>query len=256
MRLEAGTAAIEIDLQGGRLASLTVAGLDLLVSPVERPTRWGSFPMIPWCGRLPFGVLDFDGTEYEFPLTSPPHANHGLTHTQPWTAQDDTSIRTELDDPWPFGGYATQRFELSANSLTVTVELHAADEKMPAMAGWHPWFNRQLERGSAAELDFEAASIYAVDSDATPTGELVDVPPGPWDACFVGLKNDPVITWPGALELTVSSTFDHWVIFTEPEHALCVEPQSGPPNEVHLNPTVLDPGQSLVGSMTLTWHEL
>ena len=27
----------------------------------------------------------------------------------------------------------------------------------------------------------------------------------------------------------LTSTCDHWVVYTEPEHAICVEPQSGPP---------------------------
>ena len=80
------------------------------------------------------------------------------------------------------------------------------------------------------------------------------MPPGPWDACFFGLTSDPLLAWPSALQLTVSSTFDHWVIFTKPEHALCVEPQSGPPNQFHREPHVLEPGEALIGSMTFTWH--
>lgn len=254
MHLESSNASIDVDLQGGRLASLRIGGLDILVPETERPTRWGSFPMIPWCGRMPHGHLDFDGVGYDFPITSPPHANHGRTHLQAWTQIDDATIGTALVDPWPFGGTATQRFDLADNSLTVTAEVRATEHVMPAMIGWHPWFRRQLGRGGDAQLSFDATSIYAVDDEDTPTGELIDVPPGPWDACFVGLTSDPVVEWPGALRLTLSSTFDHWVIFTEPEHALCVEPQSGPPNQFNLDPRVLQPGESLTGSMMLSWN--
>ncbi len=253
VHLTSSRASATIDPTGGRLASLVVDGLELLVTDGPKPTRWGSFPMIPWCGRLPFGRLEFDGASWEFPITSPPHANHGRTHLQEWAVLGPNEIRTELSDPWPFGGHAVQRFDLDDDALVVTVEVHSHDQAMPAMAGWHPWFQRQLDRGEPAELSFSAESIYAVDDDAVPTGELIPVPPGPWDACFVGLTEDPVIRWPGAVELTISSTFDHWVIFTEPEHALCVEPQSGPPNEVHLNPCILHPGEALVGSMALRW---
>ena len=75
------TATIELD--GGRLASLAVHGHELLVGRAEKATRWGSFPMIPWCGRLPFGRLSFGGHDYEFPLNSPPHANHGIIENEP-----------------------------------------------------------------------------------------------------------------------------------------------------------------------------
>ena len=254
MELRSATAVADIDLDGGRLGSLLIDGLEIMVTDGDKPTRWGSFPMIPWCGRLPHGRLDFDDAGYEFPLTSPPHANHGRTHLQRWTEIADGTIRTELGEPWPFGGHAVQRFGVTDHSFAVTAEVHAGDRSMPAMAGWHPWFRRTLDRGAPAEVSFDATSIYAVDDDQIPTGELVPVPPGPWDACFVGLAGDPVIDWPGALRLTVSSTFDHWVIFTKPDHALCVEPQSGPPNEFHLAPHTLGPGEALIGSMTFTWQ--
>lgn len=253
MELQSERAVAEIDEAGGRLASLVIDGLEVLIAEGTKESRWGSFPMIPWCGRLPNGRLDFAGRTYDFPLNSPPHANHGRTHLQRWEPLDDTSLWTELVEPWPFGGHAVQRFELTDSHFRVTAEVHAGDRPMPAMAGWHPWFRRSLERGDPAELSFEAESVYSVDEALVPTGELEAVPPPPWNACFVGLSHDPVITWPGALSLTISSDFDHWVIFTEPDHALCVEPQSGPPNEFHLSPRILQPGEALIGAMTLGW---
>lgn len=256
MELRSDIATATIHENGGRLASLVIDGLEVMLTEAEKPTRWGSFPMIPWCGRLPNGRLELNGEAHTFPLTSPPHANHGRTHLQEWEQVEPGVLRTELGDPWPFGGHAIQRFELTDSAFTVTAEVHAGDLPMPAMAGWHPWFRRTLDRGAPAELQFHAESIYAVDDDQVPTGELASVPAGPWDACFVGLAEDPVITWPGALALTVSSTFDHWVIFTKPEHALCVEPQSGPPNEFHLTPRMLAAGESLIGSMTFDWQRI
>jgi len=44
------------------------------------------------------------------------------------------------------------------------------------------------------------------------------------------------------------------VVFTEPEHAICVEPQSGPPDAVNLDvATVVTPGTPLVVHATFTW---
>jgi len=45
---------------------------------------------------------------------------------------------------------------------------------------------------------------------------------------------------------------DHWVLST-PDHAVCVEPQTGPPDGTHLEPHVVEPGAPLVLSMDLSW---
>ena len=50
---------------------------------------------------------------------------------------------------------------------------------MPASLGWHPWF-RKPDR-----LDFHPEAMYRRDDEHIAVDELVDVPPGPWDDCFV-----------------------------------------------------------------------
>lgn len=250
------TLIAEIDTDGGRLASFTVDGHELLVTEGAKPTRWGSFPMIPWCGRLAHGRLVFDGSLHEFSLTSPPHANHGITHLKPWdvvaTTDHSFELQTSLDGEWPFGGSATQTFSIANGALTVQAVVTAHDMPMPAMAGWHPWFRRVLDTGAVADLRFDAASAYETDADMIPTGSLIEIPNGPLNETVVGMVGHPTITWPGTVTLDIGSSFDHWVVFTEPDHALCVEPQSGPPNQVNAAPVTLGPGESLTGTMTLT----
>jgi aldose 1-epimerase len=253
LTLRAGDASIAVCHDGGRLASLRVGDLEILVTEGDTPSRWGSFPMVPWCGRLDGGRLSVHGESHDFPLTRPPHALHGLAHMRPWRAVDANTLRTDLLEPWPFPAHVLQRFELLADALTVTLEVHAERVPMPAMAGWHPWFRRRLARGQPAHLSFEAAAAYVLDDTMIPTGELLPPPAPPWDRCFRDVVKGPRIDWPGALSLALSSTFDHWVVFTEPEHALCVEPQSGPPNEPNMSPRMVHPGAPLVGSMTLRW---
>ena len=255
-RLAAGEASALVDPDGGRLASLRVGGLELLVTEGSKPSRWGSFPMVPWCGRLAEGRLAFEGEVHQLPVTSPPHANHGRAFLQRWEVLEPGLLRTELGEPWPFGGHVLQRFELEEDALTVTLEVHAGERPMPAMAGWHPWFLRRLARGEPARLVFEAEEALVVDDRMIPTGEREPPPPRPWNTCFVGVTEGPRIEWPGALRLELSSTFDHWVVFTEPEHALCVEPQSGPPDEPNSAPRVVEPGAPLVGSYTFRWSAL
>lgn len=246
-----------IDPEGGRLSSLEIGGVEVLVTDGEKPTRWGSFPMIPWCGRLPGGVLYHAGNEYRFPLTNPQHANHGQAHMQRWDIADasDTVVKltTRLESPWVFGGLVRQRFELDGSTLSIEVQIEAEEYAMPIMAGWHPWFRRRLEIGGDAELRVRPGRRYEVDENMVPTGEFVAVGPEPWNECFVELVDRPVISWPGAFDLTLDSSFDHWVIFTEPDHAICVEPQSGPPNQLNSAPTLIHPGQRFAGWMSLDW---
>lgn len=257
LKISEGGAKATIDRNGGRLSSLEIAGHEVLVTEGAKPTRWGSFPMIPWCGRLPDGCLDYAGYQYRFPLTNAQHANHGLAHTQQWDVVDQTDsvvkLSTRLGDNWVFGGLVRQRFELDRRSLLIEVQVEAEEWAMPIMAGWHPWFRRSLEIGDEARLRVSPGSCYELDEAMIPTGRLVEVGPQPWDDCFVGLGEPPVISWPGAFDLTIDSSFDHWVIFTEPEHAICVEPQSGPPNQLNRSPVIIQPGQRFTGWMSLTW---
>ena len=246
-----------IDVDGGRLASLEIDGHEVLVTEGAKPTRWGAFPMVPWCGRLAEGRFDWYGKDYRFPLTSPPHANHGVAHLQTWRVLDHhesvVNLAVELDFPWTFGGTVRQRFEIDDDRLTIEARVEAGEWAMPVMIGWHPWFRRRLDIGEEAELIVRPTARYETDLDQIPTGRLVEVGPRPWNDCFVGLAAPPVISWPGALDLTIDSDVDHWVFFTEPEHALCVEPQSGPPNEFNRQPRRLQPGQRFSASMTLRW---
>ena len=60
-------AAVRIEpALGGRIASLVVDGTELLVTggPDDHPMLWGSFPMVPWAGRIREGRFRFDGREH------------------------------------------------------------------------------------------------------------------------------------------------------------------------------------------------
>lgn len=251
--LTSSRATARIDLLAGRLGSLVVDGRELLVTNGPKPTRWGSFPMAPWCGRLDNGMLAFEGVEYQFPPTSGVHANHGTVMHQNWTKTGDAEITTGLGEHWTFGGNAEQRFELTDTSFTVEMTITAGDTAMPAQLGWHPWYRRDIGLTDQLSLEFAADQIYETDDEQIPTGELVPVPEGPWDETFLDVTQTPILRWGDEFTLALSSNFDHWVVFTEPEHAVAIEPQSGAPNDINRAPHVLQPGESLTGWMTLDW---
>jgi galactose mutarotase-like enzyme len=163
-------------------------------------------------------------------------------------------ISVALAAPWPFAGRVVQRFELSPDSLALTMEVHAQRAPMPAACGWHPWWSRELGSGDPLEVELHADGMYVKDDEGIPTGELTQIPSPPWDDCFTDLGEPAaVLHWPGAATVTVETDCPCVVIFTEPEHAECVEPQSGPPDALNIAPHVVEPGAPLVAHTTWRW---
>ncbi len=211
--------------------------------------------MVPWAGRVRGGNFEFGGIAHRLEQNLPPHSAHGIGFVSPWDVTGPDKIALDMAGRWPFGGRVTQRFDLTPDRLTITMTVEATED-MPVMVGWHPWFNRFLESGDgpvAAVLDFGPARMYELDDTAIPTGRLVPVPEGPWDNCFTELDREPVVTWPGVIEVALSSSCDHWVIYTEPERALCVEPQTLAPDAFNRDVEVLAAGELLEVWFRMDW---
>ncbi len=208
---------------------------------------WGMYPMVPFAGRILRGEFTFDGVEYAVPQFHEGNAIHGYGFVNSWERIGKDTISWQFRDPWPFAGRATQRFELTPESLMVELSV-VANERQPMSFGWHPWFRRTTSFGTA-DLTFPATSMYQRDSNGMP-GRLVPVPSGPWDDCFTDLTGPPTIRW-GDLTMTLLSDFDHWVVYDERDDGFCVEPQSGPPNEVNGSPRILDEGETMTSAFTL-----
>ena len=263
LELEAGDAKVEIDeLHGGRIVRLDVGGLALLVPPETDDKNHGAFPMAPFAGRVRGGAFNFEGREHQLPLNKPPHAIHGTVRDRRWTVDSSTAtdavISTSLGDPWPFAGRVMQRLALERDALTLTMEVQVHGNTMPASCGWHPWWSRVLADGEPLEVELHADAMYKRDDAQIPTGELVSVSAPPWDDCFTQLGNPvAVLRWPDAAVVTIETGCSCVVVFTEPEHAVCVEPQSGPPDELNLAPHVVTPDTPLVVETTWRWtlHE-
>ena len=175
---------------------------------------------------------------------------------QSWEMVDSTdttaTLRADMRPRWPFDGTVEQRFTLTDEYFRVEMSIEA-NEPFPAQLGWHPWYRRQLDRGEALTVEFAADSMYDVDSEQLVTGELVTPPEGPWDDTFTNVTQPPILRWADALTVELTSDMDHWVVFTRPDHAVAIEPQSGAPNDLNRAPHVLQPGESLSGWMQLTW---
>ncbi|MFE1443824.1 aldose 1-epimerase [Streptomyces sp. NPDC058739] len=255
--LTAGEAEVTVTpAGGGRVSGLRVDGVQLL----RQGERYGCFPMVPWCGRTREGRFLNGGVEHRLPLNAPPHAIHGTARDGAWSVArvtaDEAVITYDLTDPWPYTGRVTQVVALAPGSLTLTMSVETYDSSFPAQIGWHPWFNRTLN-GTDAGLAFDAAWQEERGDDHLPTGHRVDPKSGPWDDCF-GMPEgvDVTLTWPGLLELKVTSPEKWVVVYDEQEAAVCVEPQTGPPNGLNTLPRLVTPLEPLEATTTWSWRRL
>ena len=272
--LRAGDVRLTVDQsKGGRLASLRIGAREVLLTEGWGPIGWGCYPMAPFAGRIRDGRFAFRGRDVQLPLNLPPHAIHGTVFERPWAvasqADDRLVLTTDLGSAWPFQGKVTQSIRLSPGGLEAALALEA-DEAMPAALGWHPWFRRRLGdpldgTGAAREevdVVIDAASMFERGADGLPTGALVPPGPRPWDDAFTGLRTSPIVRWPHALEITLTSTAAVWVVYDERAEGVCVEPQTAPPDAINLatavgrEPDVADADLPMTASMAWRWREL
>jgi aldose 1-epimerase len=264
LELSAGQAGAVVDpVVGGRLTSLRAHGLELLVQEASTegdPLRWGLYPMVPFAGRIRGGRFAFRGTTHELLQNAAPHAIHGTCFDRPWDVEHHEAgyvrLGIDLGPGWPFPGRAVQEIALRRDGLDARLEVHADAVPFPATAGWHPWWRRQLDEGGPAELTVAARRWYPRAEDGLPFGR-VEQPPhtGTFDDCFTALTWPVTLRWPGALSVDLHATTDHLVVFDQPEHAVCVEPQSGPPDAQNLDEAiVVKPGSPLVVEASLMWR--
>lgn len=259
--LTAGPAQVTIDLAAGaRIASWKVHGLELLEQRTEdnHPFGWGSYAMVPFAGRIRNGQLAFESNGYQLPINMGEHAIHGFGFNRPWTLLSATNtmaiVGLKFSEPWPFAGTVTHLFQLSNDRLIQQMSVSPSVDQ-PITIGWHPWFRRQLDRGSALQLDVDVSNAkqWIRDLSGIPTGALETVTQRPWDDCFRGIGSLG-LRWPGALTIDVSHDCPDVVIY-DPEHAICIEPQSGPPNSANMsgNRALVPAGSALEHTVQWRW---
>ena len=274
--LRAGMSAAVIDpTRGGRVASWTVDGEELLVGPpddTDSSIHWGCYLMAPWPGRLADGRFDWRGRTIQLWRTHGRHAIHGLTWNRAWSIDqvtaDTTALSIELPrDEWPMGGRVVQRVRLAAHQLRFEAEIHA-DDPMPAALGWHPWFRRDNPDPS---LRLDAHGLLQRRA-MLPTGRVLplagrfDLRDGPnlgrrrLDDAWVGARSPAVLRWPRReLRIEFGPECSTVLVYT-PWNAICVEPMTASPNALALPAAErraagvreLSSGERLEASMTMS----
>ncbi len=258
IELRSGTSLLRLEpALGGRIASLEVDGRDVIVpvaaAPSTDPLGWGCYPMVPFAGRIRDGRLAFGGVVHDLPRRDGRHALHGTVDIARWDVLevDDTGalLTCGLGPDWPFVGRVEHRIRLVEDGVRLELDLSAAED-MPAQVGWHPWFPRPAR----IRAGFEA--WLPRDDDGMPTtvpvGRVPVIGDGV-DDCFVSPAG-PVRVETAARVLEMTSDCAHWVVYSGAEHGVCVEPQSGPPNESGHDPRVLRAGENMRRWFEMRWR--
>jgi aldose 1-epimerase len=241
---------VEVDVVpgvGARLHRLRVRRRDLLRTPddlhrhLDDSWFWGSYPMAPWCNRLPAGVTrDVAGGDLDLPSNfRDGTAIHGQVARAPWSRIDDDTFRVRAGgDGWPWPYEVEQVVAPSAGALEITLRLtNLGDTAMPAGLGIHPWFRRPLRVRIAAAAAWDANPSPAAEASpvagALDRRALVEMPDG-LDATWTVLDEPPVtLEWPEAGIRAIMSTSPRvsFIVAASPAgiDAVAVEPETHAP---------------------------
>lgn len=137
---------------GGGIRAYEVSGRPVLDPfPVEEICDGAhGAPLIPWPNRLDAGRYEFEGEEFQLPLTEPAQKNaiHGFLRWVPWQATLLESSRVVMGTSiaprpgYPFALEVSIGYELDHSGLTVTTEIENTGERAcPVGYGQHPYLS-------------------------------------------------------------------------------------------------------------------
>ena len=231
---------------GARIHRIQVRGVDILRTPDDVEVHrsdgwfWGSFPMAPWCNRLPAGHSRVAGRELDLPSNFfDGTAIHGQVAETAWAQVGDGAFSIRAGgDGWPWPYEVRQSIEASVDRFRLELAVtNLGDDVMPAGVGIHPWFREPVE------VAIRAASVHPSNLDSSPvpepvTGDLDRRLLGPLalgvDAAWTDLEAPPVLlSWPAAgLRATVeTSPSVRYIVAAKLENAdaTAVEPETHAP---------------------------
>lgn len=261
--------------KGAILRSLTWRGDEVLRSSPDGsddPLESAMFPLVPFSNRLSKDVR-VGGNALSLPrfLQDCDFAIHGFGWQKKWLVeeQSEKSLRITLEDeesPWPSVYRAEQEFWVDTNGfharLTVT---NIGSDALPAGIGFHPYFPRAdclvtIGLDCKWEQDEFGLPAQKVQSGWDPFAHTA-IANHRLDHSFSGWNGVAQLRWPTrnlAVEVVADEVLRELVIYSPKEDFFCLEPVSHLTNAMfareedrRIGWRVLDPGQSLAGTMSL-----
>ncbi len=255
---------------GGAVIGFTLNDRPILRTAFDpaTPRDCAAFPLIPFASRITNGHFDFQGRSIQLAPNFPPepHAIHGNGWQVPWHVRSETKHSLTLcydhdGSDWPWRFHAAQKFTLSADGLTLELQITNKDQiPMPAGLGWHPYFPK-----AHATLTANAGKLWHGGKLQQPTQtQDLSVHRNVND-----IETDAVYQWPARealisingfdIHMRASDIFGYLIAYTPVgEDFFCIEPVSHAPDAVNLNVPqtvsglrVLAPEETLSGTIAL-----
>lgn len=265
----------QVDPDGALIAALSWRGRPIFVTgtmrPEGAPTRFGCWPLVPFCNRAFGGRLHTHVGPIALPRNDAAGTIHGHGWEAPWQVAfrgDDRLTLAQETDWGPYRYRASMTLQFDPQAATVLIDTqNLGDRPLPFGIGLHPWFARD----DATTIAAAARGALALGEAYRPTGHLV-APDVPLDGTaplplgreiavnLVGWSGEARFRLPGLdLHLTASDSLRHPLLWSPAGASfVCFEPQShglGAASEAALDSVaplkLLRPGETLAGWMRL-----
>lgn len=247
---------------GARAVSWRIGGHELLHRQGDDPVEYGMYPMAPWAGRVRGNEVTGLGGPHPLPETYGGWALHGTLLSRPLdvvsrvdeSQRQQVVLATSHHPEWPWPLTVRVSWTLEVGRLTTEIEVESSEDGAPCVVGWHPWFRREIE-GHVGQWWLDEPRLLRRGDDALPVELADDAGAGPFDDAFWVPSGRATIRWPRWLAIDVATDGTWFVVYDERPEAICLEPQSGPPDGLADRPwhTVDRLAADLPRSWRTTW---
>ncbi len=286
--LTAGELRLVLVTTGGGMRELTHGDWSVLDGYGVDEVPLGAYgqPLIPWPNRLAGGRYEFEGHQYQVPLTEPDKHNalHGFSRWMTWSVEKREprcAVLAMLLYPrggYPFALHVEVEYSLTPASVrVVTTARNAGRSPLPYANGFHPYISVGTPSIDECLLRLPARKWLPTDERQIPTGvEAVDgtgydfrtpraIGGERLDTAFTELARDAdgsarvtlsapdrsravAVRMDGSYRYVMAYTGDTLADAPRRRRALGVEPMTAPPNAFQTGECVqvLEPGKSSV----------
>jgi aldose 1-epimerase len=168
---------------GAAVREFRVGDRDVFQSYAESAfsTGFHGAVLVPWPNRLADGRYEFDGEEYQVPISEPARmtALHGLSPWLPWSVAEQEPDRVVLtlsllpSPGYPFFLDTTVEYRLRQHGLEVrTTSCNVGDEACPYAVGFHPWLSSGDAMLDECTVTLDATQRFITDDRLLPIGEV------------------------------------------------------------------------------------
>jgi len=257
-----------------------VVPLDTWNAPEHGWPKAGAYPLAPYSNRIREARFVFRNKTWTLAPHPPdwPNALHGHTQRCVWqvahvgSQRAELVLRTEANENWPWSLESSVIFELTGNTIGVSLAVrNRSEHAMPAGLGWHPFFAIDSE----SKVHFRASRDWEINAKCLPTGRWfptqapVELTRESWAAHdYVQYASE----WDGTalierdagtVRVTTGAPLTHLVVFAaHNSNFVCLEPVSHVADGFNLaaegtqdtGMQVLEPGESLAARVALAWE--